>query len=83
MNRKQKAMEEAFRSKSSKPRNKDYRKTLTEEEFQTLIDTVQDSVENNRCAIEREYWCYLYKNGAKMFDRAVSIVNSPLMKALK
>jgi hypothetical protein len=81
-NRKQKAMEERHRAKSASPRIKDYRDTLNEEDFPLVYELIEDALKKRTCENERHYWTSTYKNGAKMFDRAMALLNSPLMKAL-
>lgn len=80
--RKQKVFEERMKSRHEykRPQKIDYRDEIGLEDIQMLVK-------------RRRYWGYvdaairkeleyIYKNGAKLFDQAIAIENSPLMKAL-
>lgn len=82
MNRKQKAIEDRCREQH------DYKRPAkVDAREETDLEQMQDYIKKGRS------WGYLdvkiridmsnyYKNGAKLFDKAIALENSPLMKAL-
>lgn len=82
MNRKQKALEERYRTRSEwkKPKQFDFREECDIEE---VIRTINFHKKwGYKPEDVREYLVTHYKNGGKMYDTAMELLQSPLYKAL-